>query len=878
MTGFLDAVRESSAVSRRSFVKAGAAVTTALAATGMAGCANKVEMADTGDEAPEASANTSETDYGRNLTEGTWVSAACWHNCGGRCMNKVLVNDGVVIRQKSDDTHEDSADYPQQRGCVRGRSQRMQVFGADRLKYPMKRKSWSPEEPHGELRGKDEWERISWDEAFKYVGDQLKRAYETYGPRSVLAHSGSYVSYNAMRPLLAMGGYVGITDTTSMGTYNLDTTKLGLPSKDGGAASANDRYDMLNADTIVLQGCNPAWASAGSTCLNFLNAKAAGVQFVMIAPSYNATAQLLNARWIPLRAGTDTAFMIAVAYEMIKLDEERGGIVDWDFLATYCVGFDAETMPADAATNENFKDYILGAYDGTPKTAEWASEICGTPVEDIRWYAEAIGKEHKVMLLHSYSFARCHDSEDVPQMFMTLGAMGGHFGKSGHACGTAYYAQAGNGGPSLVAAGMAAVPPIDNGVDDLVPGPILWKSVLEKKYPFVGNICAVTQPREERDLDIHVIFWEHSARLQTTPDLMRGIEAHRSVDFVFCNAQFLTTQAKYSDIVLPVTTEWERPGRFGQLSNRETLLIYSQVTEPLFEAKTDQEIGRGIAEACGLNPDEVYPLSEKQQFMNEILGATVTEGAEPAPLVTVTAEDLAAWGCEGEPQEGKVALAEFLERGSYQVERSAGDDHGFIAYADFVADPAANPLPSNSGKFEIYCQWKKDTLDSLGFSDNFKPYPSYHPAVEGWETRSEEYPYLVYNPHYYRRSHSVYDNVTWLREAWPNPVFISAQDAADKGIQTGDDVVVYNAYGKIVRTASVLQTLMPGMVGLPHGAWVDLDESEEYDLAGADNMLCGPTVSGMAVSGYNNYNCNFEKYTGEALMPDCELPQRVIEL
>lgn len=137
---------------------------------------------------------------------------------------------------------------------------------------------------------------------------------------------------------------------------------------------------------------------------------------------------------------------------------------------------------------------------------------------------------------------------------------------------------------------------------------------------------------------------------------------------------------------------------------------------------------------------------------------------------------------------------------------------------------------------------------------------------------------MAYNPHYYRRSHSVYDNVTWLREAWPNPVFISAQDAADKGIQTGDDVAIYNAYGKIVRTASVLQTLMPGMVGVPHGAWVNLDENEEYDLGGADNVLCGPSVSGMGVSGYNNYNCNFEKYTGETLVPDCEQPQRIIEL
>lgn len=76
--------------------------------------------------------------------EGEWIPAACWHNCGGRCSNKAYVVEGVVVRQKTDDTHPDSPDYPQQRGCNRGRSQRMQVFGVDRLKYPMKRKNWEP--------------------------------------------------------------------------------------------------------------------------------------------------------------------------------------------------------------------------------------------------------------------------------------------------------------------------------------------------------------------------------------------------------------------------------------------------------------------------------------------------------------------------------------------------------------------------------------------------------------------------------------------------------------------------------------------------------------------------------------------------------------
>ena len=75
---------------------------------------------------------------------GKWVFAACWHNCGGRCANYALVRDGIVVRQKTDDTHPDSPNFPQQRGCARGRSQRHQVLGVDRLKYPMKRAHWAP--------------------------------------------------------------------------------------------------------------------------------------------------------------------------------------------------------------------------------------------------------------------------------------------------------------------------------------------------------------------------------------------------------------------------------------------------------------------------------------------------------------------------------------------------------------------------------------------------------------------------------------------------------------------------------------------------------------------------------------------------------------
>lgn len=58
-----------------------------------------------------------------------------------KCL-KDLVVDGVIVRQKTDDAHPGSPDYPQQRSCLKGRSQRKQVYAPDRLRYPMKRKHW----------------------------------------------------------------------------------------------------------------------------------------------------------------------------------------------------------------------------------------------------------------------------------------------------------------------------------------------------------------------------------------------------------------------------------------------------------------------------------------------------------------------------------------------------------------------------------------------------------------------------------------------------------------------------------------------------------------------------------------------------------------
>ena len=118
-----------SQVSRRDFLKGSAAATAAVAGLSLAGCQNVADTTTEADKTTNAPETTPAESVGIEHSPivdieegGKWISAACWHNCGGRCMNKVMVKDGVVVRQKTDDTHEDSFDYPQQRGCVRGKA------------------------------------------------------------------------------------------------------------------------------------------------------------------------------------------------------------------------------------------------------------------------------------------------------------------------------------------------------------------------------------------------------------------------------------------------------------------------------------------------------------------------------------------------------------------------------------------------------------------------------------------------------------------------------------------------------------------------------------------------------------------------------------
>ncbi|WP_026038369.1 molybdopterin-dependent oxidoreductase [Clostridium arbusti] len=876
-------------VDRRKFLKGSAAVTAAVASLPLAGYDNTLKEA-----------SLKEADIAHiNTNAGKWVSAACWHNCGGKCLVKALVVDGVVVRQKTDDLREDTDDNPQQRACLRGRAEQFEAQGADRLKYPMKRKNWKPGGGDKSLRGKDEWERISWNEALKYIADEITRIKDKYGVESIYSTSGE------PGPLLnKLGSYVSHWGTSSYGAWYAVPHILGIGDGILVRDAVNDRFDLQKSELVVGFGLNPAWSAMGNSTHFYLEMKKKGCKFVIIDPVYTDTAATLEAEWIPIRPGTDMTLQLALAYTMLKEDDPvTNPLIDWDFLNHYTYGFDAEHMPPDARENENFKDYLLGKYDNAPKTPEWAEEISGVPADTIRKLARRIGKNTKTALLTTWAPARTHNSDSMPQLFITLGAMGGHIGKSGHATGTSCWNNAANFGKALVVSGSDGMvskaktyTPLylndtegwkaissgsynPSGVFPSINGkPADWKKVVSK--------VDLKKKIEKKPINIQMIWHSGSAILQTREGMKEGIQVHRKVEFVLSQSSFLTTNSKYADIVLPITTWWEREGNFPSSGcNRDIMLVYSNVIKPIYEAKDDDWINIELGKLLDVPEKDMYPISQKQRFFNKLVNSTVInkEGTGYEPLVEITAKDIAEFGCTGKPQQGKVPLNKFLEDGIYQVERHDGDNYGNIAYEKFRKDPVKNPLNSATGLIEIYSQTKADILYSQGYNE-VSPLPKYVPPRDGYESTYSnfgdkakgKYPYQLINPHYIRRSHSIYDNVPWLREALKQPAYISKRSADEKGIKNGDTVLITSAYGKTLRHAYVTERIAPGVIGLPHGAWADLDESNGIDKAGADNYLCGNISTGGGVSGWNTQNVNLEKWTGTPLPADTDVPQRII--
>lgn len=707
------------------------------------------------------------------------------HNCGGRCLNKAHVRDGKVVRITTDNEHPDTEKMPQLRGCMRCRGYRERLYHPDRLKYPMKRVG---------KRGEGKFERISWDEALDSIASHTKRIRQQYGPEAIYLNYGTgnvgkVAECTWMERLMGLdGGFLSY-----YGSYSSACSSMATPFTFGTTQTGNSREDWVNSKLIILLGWNPADVVWGTNTAYYLKlAKAAGAKIVSIDPIYSNTAAALADQWIPIRPTTDSALLDAMAYVMITEN-----IHDKNFIDTYCLGFDEEHMPPGIPAGQSYKSYILGeSEDNTPKTPTWAERITGIPVETIIQLAREYATNRPGALIQGCGPQRHAYGEQVVRSGTVLAALTGNVGvKGGWASGNGRQARA-----NFVASIPASNPckaqisvfswpdAIQRGkgmgADLSVKGVKQLSSNIKLIFNLAGN-CLINQHADTNG----------TAKLLADENL---------VELIVVNDQFLTSSAKFADILLPADNMLERddittPWVFGDYA-----LYTSKAVDTVFECRNGYDWITDLAERLGL----------KEKF---------TEGKTLEQWMRYLVEETA------KKNPGFPTYEEFKEKGVYHWQHP----ESAIAFKKQIEDPKNNPFPTPSGKIEIF----STRLWEMNQPREIPAVPKYVTAWEGPEDPlREKYPLQCIGPHSKRRVHSTLDNSDWMEETEVQQVSINTKDAAKRGLNNGDKVKVFNDRGTIVLTAKVTPRIMPGVVSIPQGAWWAPNE-QGVDERGCINSL-----------------------------------------
>jgi anaerobic dimethyl sulfoxide reductase subunit A len=163
------------------------------------------------------------------------------------------------------------------------------------------------------------------------------------------------------------------------------------------------------------------------------------------------------------------------------------------------------------------------------------------------------------------------------------------------------------------------------------------------------------------------------------------------------------------------------------------------------------------------------------------------------------------------------------------------------------------PFNTPSGKIEIFSTTLAQTPDWTRTQYGYH-IPAIPKWVEPWESLNSpkiaNFPFHAISPHPRGRTHSIFNNVAWLRETYEQEVTINASDAARLGVKTGDVVEVWNERGSCIVPVYATERCMPGVVVLHEGAWMDLDENG-IDRAGNPDFLTLDEPSPAGAFAYN---------------------------
>jgi biotin/methionine sulfoxide reductase len=702
-----------------------------------------------------------------------------------------------------------------------------------RIKAPMVRKSWFESGPgsNNHLRGAEAFVEVTWEQAEKLVAEELSRVKNQYGNQAIFGGSYGWSSAGRFhhapgqlhRFLKCIGGY-----TRSVGTYSFAAAEVIVPHVLGDywallLESTSWRSVIDEGRLVVAIGGMP-WKNgqinAGGVGRHvqrehMLAARDAGVEFVNVSPIRADVDDSLNAEWLALRPGTDTALLIAIAKTLA--DEQ---LMDNAFLERYTIGMD------------EFRNYLDGVDDGIAKDADWASAICAVPADRIRDLARRMAAS-RAMLSISWSLTRQHHGEHAFWAAITVAAMLGQIGLPGGGITFGYSTTNGIGGHNTKVPG-ASLPQGQNAISSFIPVARISDMLLQPGKPFEFNGGSYEYP------DIHLVYWAGGNPFHHHQDLNKMLRAWQKPDTVVVNEWCWNSMAKHSDIVLPCTTTLERNDI--SISPRDPYVIdMQQAIRPIGGSRNDYDIFTGIARRMGIEAAFTEGRSERQ-WIESIYAATVERAKDKGFNMP--------------------DYADFKKAGWFKPEPPA---EAVVMLRGFRDDPIAHSLPTPSGKIEIY------SAVIAGFKyDDCPGHATWMEPFEWLGGATADFPLHLISNQPKTKLHSQLDHGSHCRAAKINqrePIMLHPEDARARNLVDGDVVRVFNQRGACLGGVIIDDQVMPGVVQMSTGAWYDpLDPAEPGSLCkhGNPNLLTPDIGTSRLAQGPIAHTClvEVERYPG----------------
>ncbi|HBH7907388.1 trimethylamine-N-oxide reductase TorA [Vibrio parahaemolyticus] len=725
------------------------------------------------------------------------------------------------------------------------------IYSPSRVRYPMVRLDWLKKHKYSaDTRGNNRFIRVTWDEALDLFYRELERVQKEYGPWALHAgqtgwnQTGSFNNCTAhMQRAVGMHGNF----ITKVGDYSTGAGQTIMPYVLGSTevyAQGTSWSEILeNSDNIILWANDPVKnLQVGWNCethesfkyLADLKEKVAKgeINVLSVDPVKNKTQRYLENDHLYINPMTDVAFMLAVAHVLYNEN-----LYDKKFIDTYCLGF------------EEFIQYVQGkTKDKVEKTPEWAAAICGVKADKIREFARML-VSGRTQILMGWCIQRQEHGEQPYWAAAVVAAMVGQIGLPGGGISYGHHYSS-IGVPSTGFAGPGGFPRnLDqgmkpkwdnndfNGYSRTIPVARWIDCLLEPGKEINYNGGKVKLP----DFKMMVISgcnpWHHHQDRNRMKKAFRKLQTVVTIEFAW------TATCRFSDIVLPACTQWERNDIdvYGSYSNKGLIAMH-RLVDPLFQSKPDFQIMSELTQRFGRREEYTRGMSE-MEWIESLYN-----------------------DCK-KANEGKFEMPEFNEFWEKSV-LDFGEGKPWVRHADFRKDPELNPLGTPSGFIEITSR----KIGRYGY-EHCQEHPMWFEKSERSHggPGSDKYPFWLQSCHPDKRLHSQMCESEEFRATYAvqgrEPVYINPIDAKAKGIKDGDLVRVFNGRGQLLAGAVLTDSYPRGVIRIEEGAWYGpLNEKEGAICTYGDpNTLTQDIGSSELAQATSANTCivDFEKFTGK---------------